>query len=96
MLVTGKADFTAVMERHTVTVGTLTMKDGKPDINTTVVVVYTGPVKDSDALAEKAALKSTRGAQVLLHEKESRLFTMSAERFINTATEGDVPEYRKM
>ena len=95
MLVTGKADFTAVMERHTVTVGTLTMKNGKPDISTAVVVVYTGQVKDSDTVAEKAALKSTKGAQVLLHEKETRLFTMTAERFINNATESDVPEYRK-
>ena len=95
MLVTGKADFTTVMEKHTVTVGTLTMKNGKPDINTAVVVVYTGQVKDSDAVAEKAALKSTKGAQVLLHEKEGRMFTMSAEKFIDNATESEVPEYRK-
>ena len=95
MMVTGKADFTAVMEKHSITIGTLTMVDGKPDIKTAEEIVFTGQVKDSDSVAEKAALKSHKGGQVMLHKKEERLFTMSAERFINNATESDVPEYRK-
>lgn len=95
MLVTGKADFTAVMEKHTITIGTLTMVDGKPDIKTAVEVVFTGQVKDSDALAEKTAVKAHKGGQVMLHKKEERLFTMTADKFITNATEGDVPKYRK-
>ena len=95
MLVTGKADFTAVMEKHTVTLGRLTMMNGKPDIKTAVEVVYTGQVKDSDTLAEKTAIKAHKGAQVMEHTKEERLFTMTADKFISNAAEGDVPEYRK-
>lgn len=95
MLVTGKADFTAVMEKHTITIGTLTMVDGKPDIKTAEEVVYTGQVKDSNAVAEKAVLKSHKGGQVMIHKKEERLFTMDAYMFIANATESEVPEYRK-
>lgn len=95
MLVTGKADFTAVMEKHVITIGTLTMVNGKPDIKTTEEVVFTGQVKDSDALAEKAAIKAHKGGQVMLHKKEERLFTMAADKFIANATESNVPEYRK-
>lgn len=95
MLVTGKADFTAVMEKHTITVGTLTMVNGKPDIKTTEETVFTGQVKDSDTVAEKAVLKAHKGGQVLTHTKEERLFTMTAEKFLSNAVESDVPDYRK-
>ena len=95
MLVSGKADFTAVIEKHVITIGMLAMVDGKPDIKTAEEVVFTGQVKGSDDVAEKAALKAHKGGQVLAHTKEERLFTMTAEKFISNANESDVPEYRK-
>ena len=95
MLVTGKADFTAVMEKHTIILGILRMVDGQPAIERIDETIFTGQVRDSDALAEKVAMKTHKGAQVMEHKKEERLFTMTADKFLSNAVEGDVPEYRK-
>ena len=90
---TGKADFTAVIFKHTVTV---TVADFKAKtFKDETLTVFTGDVKDVKKVIEKAVNKVITGATLTGVKTEKVLAVQTFETFMKNATFKEVPKNRQ-
>lgn len=93
IIYTGKANFTSVILRHSVTATYADMKTKK--FSDFALTIYTGEVKNARALIEKEVRKVHKTAEVTAVKTEKVLASMSFEDFMKNATLGDVPKSRQ-
>lgn len=87
-----KADFTAVILKHTVTVTVADMK--AKTFKDETMTVYTGQVADLEKVIEKAISKEVKNGTVTDIKTEKVLAVQTFEQFMTHATFKAVPESR--